>query len=88
MRRILIIDDEDDIREVAALCMELFANWEVIKACSGDEGLERALQHKPDAIILDMKMPYRRARDACHAQGQHRDRPYPSIVADCSGSDV
>ncbi len=58
MRRILIIDDEDDIREVAALCMELFAQWEVIKACSGDEGLERAMQHKPDAIILDMKMPH------------------------------
>ncbi|HVJ07914.1 MAG TPA: response regulator [Acidisarcina sp.] len=58
MRRILIIDDEADIREVAALCMELFAQWEVIKACDACEGMERALQEQPDAILLDMKMPH------------------------------
>jgi len=57
MRRILIIDDEDDIREVAALSMELFAQWEVIKAHDAAEGLERAAMDQPDAILLDMKMP-------------------------------
>jgi CheY-like chemotaxis protein len=57
MRRILIIDDEADIREVAALSMELFAQWEVIKAQDACEGLERAALDQPDAILLDMKMP-------------------------------
>jgi DNA-binding response OmpR family regulator len=37
-RKILIIDDEDDIREVAALSLESVAGWEVIKASSGAQG--------------------------------------------------
>jgi CheY-like chemotaxis protein len=57
MRRILIIDDEADIREVAALSMELFAQWEVSKAGNAVEGLDRAMREQPDAILLDMKMP-------------------------------
>ena len=34
MRRILIIDDEDDIREVAALSLEAIAGWEILTASS------------------------------------------------------
>ena len=56
-RRILIIDDEDDIREVAALSLESVAGWEVFMASSGTQGLARAIEHKPDAILLDVMMP-------------------------------
>ena len=35
IRRILIIDDEDDIRQVAALSLETVAGWEVVMASSG-----------------------------------------------------
>ena len=56
-RIILIIDDEDDIREVAALSLESVAGWEVIKASSGAQGLARAVEHQPDAILLDVTMP-------------------------------
>ena len=56
-RKILIIDDEDDIREVAALSLESVAGWEVIKASSGAQGLARAVEHQPDAILLDVMMP-------------------------------
>ena len=55
--KILIIDDEDDIREVAALSLESVAGWEVIVASSGAQGLARAIEHKPDAILLDVMMP-------------------------------
>src|SRR5579871_1531917 len=54
---ILIIDDEDDIREVAALSLETIAGWEVFVANSGSQGLERAAEHQPDAILLDVMMP-------------------------------
>jgi CheY-like chemotaxis protein len=57
VRRILIIDDEDDIREVAALSLESVAGWEVIRASSGVEGLARAAEYQPDAILLDVMMP-------------------------------
>ena len=56
-RRILIIDDEDDIRQVAALSLETVAGWEVMVANSGAQGLSRAIDYQPDAILLDVMMP-------------------------------
>jgi len=55
--RILIIDDEDDIREVAAMSLETVAGWEVMAASSGAQGILRAAQYNPDAILLDVMMP-------------------------------
>jgi CheY-like chemotaxis protein len=55
--RILIIDDEDDIREVAAMSLETVAGWEVMVASSGAQGIARATQYQPDAILLDVMMP-------------------------------
>jgi CheY-like chemotaxis protein len=57
MRRILIIDDEDDIREVAALSLESVAGWSVLTACSGAEGIVTAQVEQPDAILMDVMMP-------------------------------
>ena len=56
-RRILIIDDEDDIREVVQVSLEMVANWQVLTACSGNEGLAQARAAQPDAILLDVMMP-------------------------------
>lgn len=56
-RRVLLIDDEDDIREVAQLSLEMVAQWHVTTASSGAEGVERAQSDQPDAIILDVMMP-------------------------------
>jgi len=55
--RIIIIDDEDDIREVAALSLETVAGWDVAMASSGAQGLARAAEYHPDAILLDVMMP-------------------------------
>jgi CheY-like chemotaxis protein len=56
-RRILIIDDEDDIRQVAALSLETVADWEVVMASSGAHGILLAQTDHPDAILLDVMMP-------------------------------
>jgi CheY-like chemotaxis protein len=56
-KRILIIDDEDDIREVTQVCLELSEEWEVLTAESGREGLAKAAAEQPDAILLDVMMP-------------------------------
>ena len=55
--RILIIDDEDDIREVAALTLEAIAGWQVTSASSGAAGIDRAIAEQPDAILMDVMMP-------------------------------
>jgi CheY-like chemotaxis protein len=56
-KRILIIDDDDDIREVAALTLEMVAGWNVVTANSGAHGIQRAQEENPDAILLDVMMP-------------------------------
>ncbi len=57
MHRILLIDDEDDIREVASLTLEATAGWEVITASSGADGILAAKAEKPEAILMDVMMP-------------------------------
>ncbi|HWC20168.1 MAG TPA: response regulator [Terriglobales bacterium] len=56
-RHILLIDDEDDIREVTAMSLETVAGWRVTCASSGREGIQLAKQSAPDAILLDVMMP-------------------------------
>ena len=56
-RRVLIVDDEDDIREVAQVSLEMVAGWEVLTASSGSAGLKTARAEQPDAILLDVMMP-------------------------------
>ena len=57
MKRILIIDYEDDIREVAALSLEATVDWQVLTASSGSEGITTATASLPDAILMDVMMP-------------------------------
>ena len=56
-KTLLLIDDDDDIREVAQLSLELGAGWTVLAASSGAEGIETAKANQPDAILLDVMMP-------------------------------
>ena len=56
-RHILIIDDEDDIREVAALTLEATAGWRVSTASSGAAGIRKAVTEQPEAILMDVMMP-------------------------------
>ena len=57
MRRVLIIDDEDDIREVASLSLEATADWTIYTASCGRDGIAAAIKEKPDAILMDVMMP-------------------------------
>jgi CheY-like chemotaxis protein len=57
MKRVLIVDDEDDIREVAQVSLELVGGWEVLTARSGSDGIQCAQTQRPDAILLDVMMP-------------------------------
>jgi len=56
-RSVLLIDDEDDIREVAALSLEMTEGWTVTTASGGAAGIVQAETCMPDAILLDVMMP-------------------------------
>jgi len=55
--RILLIDDEPDIRMIARMSLSVLGGMEVTEAASGAEGIARAREWRPDAILLDMMMP-------------------------------
>lgn len=54
--RILVIEDEDSIRELVKLNLEL-ADFEVIEAADGLDGLNKVVQEKPDLVLLDLMLP-------------------------------
>lgn len=56
MKNILIIEDNEDIRENVAEILSL-SDYKVITASNGKEGIETAQKHRPDLIICDIMMP-------------------------------
>jgi len=57
VRRVLVVDDDDAIREVAQVALEIVGGWEVITARSGAEAQATARIEQPDVILLDVMMP-------------------------------
>ncbi|PTW56566.1 response regulator receiver domain-containing protein [Breoghania corrubedonensis] len=55
--RVLYVDDEDDIREVAALSLGLDPELEINVCASGSEALAKVREWAPDIILLDVMMP-------------------------------
>src|SRR6476661_4990459 len=56
-RRVLVVDNEQYIQEVAKVCLETVAGWQVILASSGAECLSKAAAEQPEVILLDVMMP-------------------------------
>ena len=56
-KSILIIDDEEDVKDIAQMGLEMAADWQVITACTGKEGLGIAQSQQPEVILLDLMMP-------------------------------
>lgn len=57
--KLLLIDDEADIRRIARLALEKIGKMQVVEVQSGGAALAQAVQDKPDAILLDVVMPDR-----------------------------
>ncbi|OUC13562.1 MAG: two-component system response regulator [Alkalinema sp. CACIAM 70d] len=57
IKRVLIIDDEESIRNVVQFGLPLVADWDVLVASSGMEGILTAQTEQPDVILLDVMMP-------------------------------
>jgi CheY-like chemotaxis protein len=89
-KRILIVDDEDDVRAIAQLGLEMGANWTVLAASSGREALEMAAIEQPDAILLDMMMPDMDGRETLNklkADPKTQDIPVILVTAKVQPSD-
>ncbi len=56
-KQVLVVDDEDAIREVAALSLQAVGGYDVLTAESGSDCVRQAVEQRPDAILLDVMMP-------------------------------
>ncbi len=55
--KVLVIDDEDDIRRIARLSLVAVGRMDVAEASSGSEGIRKAREEDPDVVLLDLMMP-------------------------------
>ena len=64
MAKILIAEDERDIRDLVAFTLR-FAGYEVFAASNGEEVVELAPRVNPDLILMDVRMPRMTGYEAC-----------------------
>lgn len=56
-RKVLVVDDDDIIREVAKLALEVVGGWQVSTASNGVDAGHTAERDRPDVVLLDVMMP-------------------------------
>jgi len=54
--RILVVEDQEDLREIARFALE-GAGYEVVEAASGVEGIAKAERERPDLVLMDIQLP-------------------------------
>jgi two-component system OmpR family response regulator len=57
IRKVLLVDDEDDIRTIGQLSLSRVGGWITVLAASGTEAVAKAASEQPDLILLDVQMP-------------------------------
>lgn len=72
--KILLVEDEDNIRKFTKINIER-EGYEVLEAASGEEGVEIALKEKPDLAVLDIMLPGMNGLEVCRILRQS----FPSI---------
>jgi CheY-like chemotaxis protein len=79
MKRLLIVDDDEATRRLFRL--NLSDNYEIIDTADPDQALALAMEHKPDAILMDLRMPKHSGLDLCRAFGAiSQAQPIPIFV--------
>lgn len=90
MKKILLVEDNDDVRENIAEILEL-SNYKVSTAANGKEGLELALQESFDLVICDIMMPVLDGYGVLHALSKHEQTaaiPFIFLTAKSEREDV
>lgn len=57
MLKLIHVEDDADIREIAKMSLDLSGEFEVIQCECGEDALEQVRDYTPDVILLDMMMP-------------------------------
>ncbi|KAM3093433.1 response regulator [Phormidesmis sp. 146-35] len=86
-KTILVIDDDDGVRDIIQFGLVAAAGWGVLTAASGQEGIIQAVTYQPDAILLDVMMPnLDGATTFRQLQANEKTRHIPTILLTAKAS--
>jgi DNA-binding response OmpR family regulator len=86
MRSILVIDDDDSLRDTIGVLLEQ-EGFRALLECDGKAGYERALAAKPDLILVDLRLPSMTGVDVCKQLRAARVQT-PIIVLSAVGEEI
>lgn len=87
MAKILIAEDERDIRDLVAFTLR-FAGYEVFTAANGEEAVELAPTVNPDLILMDVRMPRMTGYEACRVMKANPDlKDIPVVFLSAKGQE-
>lgn len=88
MARILVAEDERDIRDLIVFILQIVGGHDVIPVGNGEEAVKKAPEVNPDLIMMDVRMPRMTGFQACRAL---RENPatahYPVVFLTAKGQD-
>lgn len=88
MAKILIAEDERDIRDLVAFTLR-FAGYEVFAAANGEEAVQLAPQVNPDLILMDVRMPRMTGYEACRIMKLNPDlKDIPIVFLSAKGQEA
>lgn len=88
MAKILIAEDERDIRDLVAFTLR-FAGHEVFTASNGEEAVDMAPKVNPDIILMDVRMPRMTGYEACKVMKQNPDlKDIPVVFLSAKGQEA
>lgn len=88
MAKILVAEDERDIRDLIAFTLR-FAGFDVVAVGNGAEAVEVAPQEMPDLILMDVRMPRMTGYEACEQMKQdQRIKHIPVVFLSAKGQET
>jgi CheY-like chemotaxis protein len=88
--KILVVDDEPDYVTTIQCRLE-WSHYEVITATNGAEAIEKAVNERPDLILLDTNMPVMNGHEVLERLKKHselKDTPVIMVTALCEAQDI
>jgi len=85
---ILVAEDERDIRDLIVFTLQI-ADFKVVEVPNGEEAVKKALEVKPDLILMDVRMPKMTWFEACKAlKQQEKTKDIPVIFLSAKGQEA
>jgi CheY-like chemotaxis protein len=79
MAKILIAEDERDIRDLVIFTLQ-FSGYEVVSAANGEEAIDVTRREQPDLILMDVRMPRMTGYEACRVLKKEEPTQHIPIV--------